>query len=126
MYDQLLADLSITEKRDFSASIDPANGIVGRLYGFNIIERSEVAVAAENGGIVTIKPYGSAVEDGDHDVSFFWQKDCITRALGEVKFFENPDRAEYFGDVYSALLRFGGRRRRADNLGVIAVVQDNA
>jgi hypothetical protein len=126
MYGQLLEDLSITEKRDFSESHDPKNGIVGRLYGFNIMERSEVAVATEVGGNVVFKPYGAVVEDNDHDVSLFWQKDALARALGEVKFFENPDRAEYYGDVYSALLRFGGRRRRADNLGVIAVVQDTA
>lgn len=123
MYEQLLEDLSITEKRDFSESHDPKNGIVGRLYGFNIMERSEVAVATEVNGDVIFKPYGATVEDNDHDVSMFWQKDALARALGEVKFFENPNRAEYYGDVYSALLRFGGRRRRADNLGVIAVVQ---
>lgn len=125
MYAELLDDLSVTQQRDFSLTADPANGILGKLYGWTFLERSTVAVAQEDGGVVSIKPVGSEVEAADHDVSFFWQQDCATRALGEVKFFENPDRAEYYGDVYSALLRFGGRRRRADNAGVYAVVQAN-
>lgn len=123
MYGQLMDDLSVTQQRDFSASADPANGIIGKLYGWNIMERSFVAAAYEDGGNVTFKPYGAAIEATDHAVSFFWQKDCATRAMGEIKFFENPDRAEYYGDVYSALLRFGGRRRRENNEGVYAVVQ---
>src|SRR5690606_2026706 len=97
--------------------------IVGKLYGFNIIDRSIVATAKTNTGVTTVNPYGTAGEEDDNLMSMFWQKNALARALGEVKFFENPDRAEYYGDVYSALLRFGGRRRRADNLGVIAVVQ---
>lgn len=121
---QLQDDLSITEKRDFSQYQDVENGVVGRLYGFNIMDRSDVAIAQFVNDEGLIKPYGAEGEEDDCEVSFFWQKNAVARALGEVKFFENPDRAEYYGDVYSALLRFGGRRRREDNFGVIALVQD--
>jgi hypothetical protein len=124
MGDQLFESLSNTQYRDFSQYADAKEGIIGRLYGFNIMSRSFVAAANDSGGVV-INPYGAEIEDTTHDVSFCWQKNAVARALGEVKFFENPDRAEYFGDVYSALLRFGGRRRRADNLGLVALVQDN-
>jgi hypothetical protein len=124
MLDQLLESLSNTQYRDFSAYMDAKEGVVGRLYGFDILQRSEVAVAAEAvPGTCTINAYGTANAAANHDVAMFWHKDAVARALGEVKFFENVDRAEYFGDVYSALLRFGGRRRRADNYGVGAIVQ---
>lgn len=127
MSDQLFDSLTSTQYRDFSQYADAREGIIGRLYGFNIMQRSFVAAAADaSGGEVAIKPYGSIIEDTTHDASICWQKNAVARALGEVKFFENPDRAEYFGDVYSALLRFGGRRRRADNAGLIAIIQDNA
>ena len=122
-YAELQSDLSVTQYRDFSAFADPANGIVGKLYGWTIMERSSVAVASEDGGTITIKPVGAEVEATDHDVAFFWQKDCATRALGEVKFFEKTDDPNYYGDVYSGLLRFGGRRRRSGSEGVYAVVQ---
>jgi hypothetical protein len=55
-----------------------------------------------------------------------WQKDSVARALGEKKFFEKKDDPEYYGDVYSAMIRAGGRRRRADDAGVVAIVQDTA
>lgn len=124
MLDQLLESLSNTQYRDFSAYMDAKEGVVGRLYGFDILSRSEVAVAKETvPGTVTINAYGAANAAADFDVAMFWHKDAVARALGEVKFFENVDRAEYFGDVYSALLRFGGRRRRNDSYGVGAIIQ---
>lgn len=127
MMDEFLESLSNTQYRDFSQYVNAKEGVIGRLYGFDILKRSEVAVGYDTGGgVLGIRPYGSAIESGDFDVSMVWQKDAVARALGEVKFFENPDRAEYFGDVYSALLRCGGRRRRADNLGIGVIIQDTA
>jgi hypothetical protein len=55
-----------------------------------------------------------------------WQKEAVARALGERKFFDKTDDPEYYGDVYSALLRAGGRRRRTGDEGVIAIIQDVA
>jgi hypothetical protein len=121
MADQLFESLSNTQYRDFSQYANAETGVIGKLYGFSIMQRSEVATSDVTGLI--INPYGAAVEADTNDVSFCWQKNSVARAIGEVKFFENPDRAEYYGDVYSALLRFGGRRRRADNAGVVAIIQ---
>lgn len=124
MADELFDSLSSTQYRDFSQYADAANGVIGRLYGFDIMTRSSVAAASGANGALAVNPWGGATGTTDRDVSMIWQKDAVARAMGEVKFFENPDRAEYFGDVYSALLRFGGRRRRADNAGVAAIIQD--
>ncbi len=52
-----------------------------------------------------------------------WQKNAVTRALGEVNFFERLDDPQYYGDLYSALVRMSGRARRTDNLGIVAIVQ---
>lgn len=123
MLAQLLESLSTTQYRDFSAAVNPQEGIIGRLYGFDIIERSEVCVATDTAGVITINPYGTANAAANCDVILCWQKDAIARALGDVKFFDNPNRAEFHGDIYSALLRAGGRRRRADDIGVGAIVQ---
>lgn len=126
MSEQLLTSLSNTQYRDFSQYVNAKEGIIGRLYGFDIMDRSFVSAATPSGQDLVINPADALIEANTRDASFCWQKDAVARALGECKFFENPDRAEYFGDVYSALLRAGGRRRRADNLGVVAIVQDNA
>lgn len=124
MADELFDSLSATQYRDFTQYADAANGTIGRLYGFDIMTRSSIATASLTGGNLDMNPWGSVVNPGDRDVSMVWQKGAVARAMGEVKFFENPDRAEYYGDVYSSLLRFGGRRRRADNFGIAAIIQD--
>lgn len=123
MLQQLKESLSNTQYRDFSAYFDAKEGIIGRLYNFDILERSDVATATGVGATCLVNPYGAAPGVSDSEVAIAWQKDAVARALGEVKFFENLDRAEYQGDVYSSYLRAGGRRRRADNLGVAMLVQ---
>jgi len=117
--DELLSSLSNTQYRDFSEYMDAKEGIIGRLYGFDIMSRSSVAMFATGD---TVNPLGASVAATDNVAGMCWQKGAIARALGEKKFFENPNRAEYYGDIYSALLRAGGRRRRADDIGVVAIV----
>jgi hypothetical protein len=120
MMDEITESLTQTQYRDFSEYYDAKEGIVGKLFGINLMERSNVAIASAG---LAIDALGAAVDAGDHVVSMFWQKDSIARALGEKKFFEKKDDPEYYGDVYSALLRAGGRRRREDNAGVVALIQ---
>lgn len=120
MYDQLLTDLSATQYRDFSQTADPKNGVIGKLYTFTLLDRNTTFMYDTNNAL---KAYGAASATTDNLASLFWQKDCVSRAMGEVKFFSNVDRPEYYGDIYSALLRMGGRRRRGDDKGVVALIQ---
>lgn len=123
MLDQFVDSLSNTQYRDFSQYYDAKEGVIGRLYGFDILMRSDVATVNSVDTTPTVNPYGSIAGAADSECALIWQKDAVARALGEVKFFENLDRAEVQGDLYSAYLRAGGRRRRADNLGVGMIVQ---
>lgn len=123
MYDQLVDSFSETQYKDFSKVLDVENGIVGQLYGFKIIMRPTVAVY-NNAGTPAVKAYGAAGAATDNDVVLCWQRNAVERALGEVVPFHNPGVAEYYGDVMSFLLRMGGRIRRSDEKGVIAIVQD--
>jgi hypothetical protein len=43
--------------------------------------------------------------------------------MGTTDFFENKQDATFYGDVYSSGQRCGGRKRREDGKGVIAIVQ---
>jgi len=128
-YDQLIGDLSATQYRDFSEYFDAANGVVGKLFGFSIMVRSNVCMvsgASGEGMLVAngfgVNALGQAVSPSDHVMSLAWQKSCVAQAIGEVKMFQNTEDALYYGDVYSALVRMGGRRRRNDDLGVIGIV----
>jgi hypothetical protein len=118
MLDQLTNDLTQTQYRDFSQYFDATNNVVGKLYGFSIMERSNVTMSSNADAI---NPLGAAVQATDNIVSLAWQKNAVARALGERKFFERKDDPLYYGDVYSALLRMGGRRRRSDDNGVFLI-----
>jgi hypothetical protein len=121
--DQFTESLSDSQYKDFSQYFDAKEGVIGKLYGFNLMDRSSVAIATSG---LAIEALGASVDATDHVVNIAWQKDAVTRAIGEKKFFERKDDPEFYGDIYSALLRAGGRRRRSDDAGVIAIIQDAA
>ncbi|MGB4774092.1 MAG: hypothetical protein WBP45_02875 [Daejeonella sp.] len=123
LLDQLVESLSQTQYKDFSQYMDASTGVIGKLYSFNIIDRSSVAISNSSN---VVKALGAVGATTDNEVAIFWQKNAVARALGEVKFFENLNDPQYYGDVYSSLLRMGGRRRREDDKGIIMLNQDAA
>lgn len=122
MFQQLSDDMSITQYRDFSAAYDVKDGILGRLFGFNIMMRSGV-VSYTNDTAPVVNPYGATPAVTDNDGVLCWQIGAVERALGAVKFFERIGDPTYYGDVYSVSVRMGGRRRRSDAKGIVAIVQ---
>lgn len=121
MLDQLTSQLTDTLYRDFSSYYDAKNGVIGRLHGFDIIDRSAVLNYAVGN---TVKALGAAGAATDNLASLCWQKNSVARAMGEVKLFQRINDPLYYGDIYSCLLRMGGRIRRANAEGIVAIVQD--
>ncbi len=121
-YEQLLDSLSSNQMAAFQQTADLASGIVGKLYGFNIMERS--TVLAFNGN-VPVAP-GTAYTADTCVAALCWQKESVAVAKGEIKPFQNTDDPQYYGDIFSAAVKAGGRCRRADWAGVIAIVSDKA
>lgn len=119
MMDQLQEDPDL-KKRDTAMELDLKNGVIARLYGFNLIDRSSVGVFS-NAATPVVKDPGATAAATDNGAVLCWQQGCVERALGTVKFFESLDEPTMYGDVYSALVRHGGRLRRPE--GVVAIVQ---
>jgi len=124
MMSQLKEALSITQERDFSTALNLPEGAVGRLLGFDIYERADTLTYKHDTTTPTLVAYGAAGDTDHCDSVICWQENSVERALGQVKFFEDLDNPTMYGDVYSSLLRLGGRLRRADGKGAIAIVQD--
>lgn len=122
MLDQLTTSLGVSQYRDFSQYFDAANGVIGKLYGFEIMERSSVGII--NAAKDTVDAVGAAIAATDHIACLAFQKDHVTTAMGDIKFYDKTDDPLYYGDVYSADVRFGGRVRRTGAEGVYALVQD--
>ena len=121
MLGELLED-PMLQARDVAREADYQNGRIARLYGFDIMERSEVCIFT-NASPPVKKAYGAAAAATDNKSSLFYQKNALGLALGNVEFFENKQDPTYYGDIYSALVRAGGRQLRADGKGVISMVQ---
>lgn len=120
MYQQLINSLTQNQMAAFQQSADLENGIIGRLHGFNIIERSSVLRFSQ-----ALKPMAPDAEtaETDHIAALCWQKECVALAMGDIKQFEDTDNPSYYGDIFSALVKTGGRARHANFDGVIAIVQ---
>lgn len=124
--DQMTDVMTDAQWNMFKEHYDPATGQIGRLFGFDIFDRSSVAIAAAalNGSSqLAVDAYGASVGATDLVANLIYHKGSVARAMGEIKFFESKDNPEYAGDIYNAGLRFGGRRRYTNADGVIALCQ---
>jgi len=119
-YQQFIDSLSANQMAAFQASADLANGIVGRFAGFNVMERSSVLAFAAAGTLLAPE---EALESDSNLASLCWQVGSVARAEGDIKPFQNVDDPQYYGDIFSALVKIGGRCRRQDWKGIIAIVQ---
>lgn len=120
MYSQLLNDLTANENTAFLASADTQNGILGKLFSFNIMMRSRAALYKAD---KSPKAWGVESAATDLAAALAWHDQSVCRALGEVKAFENEGDPTWYGDIYSFLVRAGGRILRSDCKGVAALVQ---
>jgi hypothetical protein len=105
-------------KYAFQNPVNLAEGSIARLFTFDIYVRSLVAREATDG---TIKTPEAANATTDNELAVFYHQNMVERAMGDVEIFDNPNRAEYYGDLISFLLRMGGRGRRNDNAGIAVV-----
>ena len=121
MLQEFIDSLSSNQMAAFQASVDLKNGIVGTFAGFTILERSSVLAfnATTNEPIVP----GQALSGTDNLGCLLWQKDCVTKAEGDIELFQDLGNPIYYGDIYSGIVKVGGRCRREDWKGVLAIVQ---
>lgn len=122
MYEQLLISMSDSTYRDFSRYEEADKGIVGMLYGFKLYMRATTVVYTNASTPVKKLPSAAAAAT-DNDCVLCWHKDFVERAIGTVNIFENLNDATYYGDIYSLLVRAGGRAVENDSIGVVAIVQ---
>ncbi|GAB2586559.1 phage capsid protein [Spirosoma areae] len=119
--DFLLSDSDLL-KRDYAGEIDVKGGVITRLFGFDLMERSSTLVYT-NAGTPVVKDPGAAGAATDNQAAIFWHPSAVERALGTVDVFDNIGDPTYYGDIFSFLLMSGGRIRRNDGKGIVAVIE---
>lgn len=118
MYNQLVNSLTSAEEVSFLAGADPIKGVMGTFLGFEFLMRNTVLETAAGGGLKT----GSAAAT-DCAAGLAWQKDCVSRALGQVEAYEDTSNPSYYGDIFSFAVRAGGSNIRSDKKGIVLLYQ---
>ena len=103
-YSDLFESLTSNQSNAFLACADASKGVVGSLYGFDFLEPRYALKGA---------------------LGLAWHDKYVSRALGDVKLFDNPDSATYYGSILSFLLRAGGAKMRSDEVGVMSLVDSS-
>lgn len=96
-------------------------GILYKAQGWSIMERSSVYVM--NSGTKQFKAFGAVGEATDTDGNLFWNKLMAEKAIGTTQAFDDIGNPVYYGDIYSFLVRAGGRARRKEYEGVNVLMQ---
>ena len=120
MYADLLADLTESDKWMLQNSANAQKGIVGNLWGLNVMKRSKVLRVKSD---KTLLLWSEEAAAGELAAALAWQEQSVSRALGEVKMFDSTNNPMYYGDIYSFLLRTGGSVRRYDKKGVYLLAE---
>jgi hypothetical protein len=120
MYSQLLNSLTETEAIAFLGSANAQSGVIGKLYGFDVIMRSQVAKATSAGVAKTWSDTDAAT---DCAAGLVWHPSAVSRALGSTDLFDDSNNPLFYGDIISALVRAGGSFIRADKKGIVLLYQ---
>ncbi len=125
MFQQFASDIAASPYRDAIKEYDMKEGTVGRLFGFDLITRSSVGVAAAelDGDTLDVNALSAAVAEDDDVCCVAFHRSAVAQAMGSVQMFSKKGDPNYYGDVFSTEARQGGRRRRADDLGILVLKQ---
>lgn len=121
---QIINDITVSKYRDSISEFNTTEGTIKRLLGFEFHVRSTI-VRYDSSLLPVAKAQSAAAAATDNDAIICWQKAAVRRAKGETKVYDDADRPEYYGKLFSLLKRFGMSISRNDELGVAAIVQQN-
>ncbi|MDO6808090.1 hypothetical protein Q4603_05705 [Zobellia galactanivorans] len=108
---QYMASVTESERR---------SGVMYKAQGFQIHTRSSVVSLTVNDVLNAPGAVGNA---DDNEAALVWYEGAVEKAMGPVEFFEDLRNPEHYADIYSFLVRMGGRARRADYKGIALLAQ---
>ncbi len=109
---------------DKSGKARLANGQIMQLFGFTIYTRGKKNLLVySDAATPTLRTPDAGTLATANAAALIWQKDFVRRALGSVKVYAKYDDPGWYGSIFSALVRAGGRKAYADETGVMAIVE---
>jgi len=125
MYNNLIIDeKAILMSKDFRGAADMSNGVLNMLLGFKIYKRGRNNVLRYTNAATPVKKDSTAAGAAtDNAAALVWHKEFVAKAKGSIKVYADEDKPEYYGSVFSTMVRAGGQKVYADGLGVISIVE---
>ena len=122
MYSQMLGIADFVDYTKTGRQDMLAKGLIGEVLGIQIYKRSRVVVYTDAGTPVKKAP-GAATATTDNQAILIWHESMVYRAEGKVKVtIDNPSTLLAGASAFNAQV-FAGGRNRADELGVVAIIQ---
>lgn len=126
MYNDLLQIAQFTQYLQYGAGAVVPSGVIARAFGFDFYVRSQVNINAKTtgaGSIGALAADGAAEAVDDCQSALFWHPDYVRRAKGAPKIYIQTDKPEYYGSIFSCMLRCGFIAARADGKGVVSLTE---
>lgn len=122
MYYQLfdIADFVSWDKMNTTGLPD---GMIRKVFDFTVITRPKVAIY-DDASTPALKAVGATGAAADNQAALAWHESAVCFAQGETKLYINEGEASYYGDVFSAMVRAGGKGTRTDGKGILALIED--
>jgi hypothetical protein len=127
MYWKLISDTNISKNLEWGAEPSAPSGKVAMIAGVKLLRRSSVVVYNNDSTpvIKSINDEGtpSSPATTDNMGILVISESYVSKALGAIDVFTNDKRAEYFGDIISAVVAHGASKLRTNEEGICAIVQ---
>lgn len=125
MYNDLVADNWTTLLQlQVQGAATLADNSLMMLFGFKIWRRGKNNLLTyTNAGTPVVRQPDAATLTSVNVAALAWHNQFVSRAKGDVKVYENIDDATYYGSVFSAMVRSGGRKQYLDETGVAAIIE---
>lgn len=120
LYDLLGVDALV--RMDFMSKKGLPDGVIDKLFGFNIMTRSQV-VTFDNASDPVKKAVGAAAAATDNFGAIAWSKYAVRSADGAKRIYLEEGRADHYGDIMSGEVNFGSATKWTDNKGIVSLVQ---
>ncbi len=96
------------------------SGVMYKVQGFKFYSRGSVYTLTPT---KDFKAFGAVGTATDCEGSLFWNKNMVEKAKGTTEAFERLKDPQWYGDIYSFLVRMGGRAKRKNYEGVAVLMQ---
>lgn len=117
-YNDLLRDDKLLSA-DYMNRGNLPTGAIGNVLGFNVFIRS--LVGRYPTASATPKDPTAANATTDLAFSLAWHPRFVRTALGSIKVYADEDKPEYYGSIFSAMVRCGGSKSYTSHRGVVAL-----